>query len=214
MEAPKPNSYWYVIRSISGQEKKVKGYIETEIRREKKEDLLYQILIPTEHVYEVKHGKKIKKERSYLPGYIFAEFSEKAITLMSPDDEKPARKKSVSESTALEKVLNSELIQLIRDIPGVVGFLGEEKGKRPIRLREDEVRQIMGKADELSKSDETILAPFLPGEPVKIIDGAFSGFEAQVEEVNEEKKKLKVLVKIFGRNQMIELGFAQVEREF
>lgn len=207
-EVVKP-SYWYVIRSISGQEKKVKTYLESEIKRLKLEPYIQQILIPTEKIFEVKGGKKKTRERSFLPGYVFIEFSDKAITT-SLDAEAPRSKDGVG---VIEKNLNTEIIQTIKDVPGVVGFLGAEKGKKPIPLRETEINKILGKVDELKDQGETIENPFNVGEMVKVIDGAFNGFSAQIEEVHEDKKKLKVVVKIFGRNQLIELGFLQVERQ-
>jgi transcriptional antiterminator NusG len=211
MEDTEKNSHWYVLRSISGQEKKVKQYLESEIRRQGWESQVLQILIPTEKIFEVKNGKKKTRERSYLPGYIFIEFTDKAITTVA-EEENTKKKKTKEVEDVIQKTVNSEIIQIFRDVPGVVGFLGAEKGKHPIPLRESEINKILGKVDELKDQGEIIENPFIIGETVKIVDGAFNGFEAQVEEVNEEKKKLKVMVKIFGRNNLIELGFLQVEK--
>jgi transcriptional antiterminator NusG len=174
---------WYVIRAISGQEKKVKQYLESEIKRLGIESEINKILIPTEKVFTMRNGKKRTQERSFLPGYIL-----------------------------IEAELQPEIIQAIRDVPGVVGFLGMERGKEPIPLRESEVNKILGKVDELTDAEEVMENPFIVGETIKVMDGPFNGFTGIVEDVNEEKKKLKVMVKIFGRNTPVELNYLQVER--
>ncbi len=178
------NKKWYVVRAISGKEKKVKQLIENEIIRNGLEQYVAQILIPTEKVYQVRNGKKISKERSFFPGYIL-----------------------------IEADLIGEVPHTIKNVNGVIGFLGAEKGGDPLPLRQAEVNRILGKVDELAESEEEINIPFYVGENVKVIDGPFNGFSGVIEEVNEEKKKLKVMVKIFGRKQPLELSFLQVEKE-
>jgi len=173
---------WYVVRAISGKEKKVKEYMESEINRLKLEDYISQVLIPTEKVYSVRKGKKISKERNYLPGYVL-----------------------------IEAVLVGEIPHIIKNIPNVIGFLGS-KGE-PIPMRPAEVNRILGKVDELSEQNEEMNDPFIVGESVKVIDGPFNSFSGIIEEVNDEKKKLKVMVKIFGRKTPLELSFMQVEKE-
>jgi transcriptional antiterminator NusG len=173
---------WYVVRAISGKEKKVKEYMESEINRLKLEDYISQVLIPTEKVYSVRKGKKISKERNYLPGYVL-----------------------------IEAVLIGEIPHIIKSIPNVIGFLGS-KGE-PIPMRPAEVNRILGKVDELSDQNEEMNDPFIVGESVKVIDGPFNSFSGIIEEVNDEKKKLKVMVKIFGRKTPLELSFMQVEKE-
>ncbi|MFO8054849.1 MAG: transcription termination/antitermination protein NusG [Bacteroidales bacterium] len=175
---------WYVVRALSGSEKKVKKHIESEIKRLNLQDYIAQVLIPTEKVYQVRNGKKISKERNYFPGYVL-----------------------------IEADLVGEIAHYIREIPGVIGFLGASKGGKPIPLRQHEVNRILGKVDELSDSEEQLNVPFLVGETVKVIDGPFNSFTGTIEGVNEEKKKLKVMVKIFGRKTPLELGFTQVEKE-
>tara|TARA_Y100000589_G_scaffold320020_1_gene349334 strand:+ start:1706 stop:2257 length:552 start_codon:yes stop_codon:yes gene_type:complete len=175
---------WYVVRAISGKEKKVKQLIENEIVRNGLEQYVSQILIPTEKVYQIRNGKKISKERSFFPGYILVEAD-----------------------------LIGEVPHTIKNVNGVIGFLGAEKGGDPLPLRQSEVNRILGKVDELAESEEEITIPFYVGENVKVIDGPFNGFSGVIEEVNEEKKKLKVMVKIFGRKQPLELSFLQVEKE-
>ncbi len=175
---------WYVVRAISGQEKKIKQYIELEIKRNGLEDLVSQLLIPTEKVYQIRKGKKISKERNFFPGYIL-----------------------------LEAALVGELPHIIKNVPGVIDFLGSVKGGDPEPLRLTEVNRILGKVDELSEKGEEIVNPFTVGESVKVIDGPFNNFNAIIEEINEEKKKLKVMVKIFGRKTPLELSFMQVEKD-
>ena len=174
---------WYVVKTISGSEKKVKQYIENEIKHLGVENYVSQVLIPTEKVYQIRNGKKISKERNYFPGYIL-----------------------------IEAVLFGEISHTIRNLPGVLGFLGSKKGL-PEPLRQAEVNRILGKVDELSEKSEELNNPFIIGESVKVIDGPFNSFTGVIEEINEEKKKLKVMVKIFGRKTPLELSYMQVEKE-
>ena len=173
---------WYVVRAISGKEKKVKQYLESEINRLGINNLVPQVLIPTEKVYQVREGKKVSKERSYLPGYVL-----------------------------IEANLNSELEHIIKNITGVIGFLGS--AGTPVPLRTSEVNRILGKVDEMAEQGEHINVPYYVGESIKVMDGPFNGFNGVIEEVNEEKKKLKVMVKIFGRRTPLELNYMQVEKE-
>ncbi len=173
---------WYVVKAISGKEKKVKELIESEINYQHLSDYISQVLIPTEKIYQVRKGKKISKERNYFPGYVL-----------------------------IEALLVGEVAHILKNIPGVLGFLGS-KGE-PIPMRQSEVNRILGKVDELSEKGEEISEPFIVGESVRVIDGPFNSFSGIIEEVNEEKKKLKVMVKIFGRKTPLELSFVQVEKE-
>ena len=111
----------------------------------------------------------------------------------------------------IEALLEGEITHVIRNVPGVMGFLTEKNGD-PIPVRKAEVNRILGKVDELADLDEQINIPFILGENVKVIDGPFNGFDAIIEELNEEKRKLKVMVKIFGRKTPLELSFMQVEK--
>ncbi len=173
---------WYVVRAISGNEKKVKQYLDSEISRLGIQDYIAQVLIPTERVYQIRNGKKISKERNYFPGYVL-----------------------------VEAVLTGEIPHIIKNIPGVLGFLGTKGEAEP--MRESEVNRILGKVDELADQGEEINIPFIIGETVTVIDGPFNSFSGIIEEINEEKKKLKVMVKIFGRKTPLELGFMQVAKE-
>lgn len=175
---------WYVVRTIGGKEKKVKEYIENEISILNLQDYVSQVLIPTEKVYQLRKGKKISKERNFFPGYVL-----------------------------IEAALVGEIPHIIRNITNVIGFLGTEKGGDPTPMRLSEVNRILGRVDEIAEKSEEISVPFFVGEPVKVIDGPFNSFSGVIEEVNEEKKKLKVMVKIFGRKTPLELSFMQVEKE-
>lgn len=175
---------WYVLRAIGGKEKKVKEYVENEIIRLKLQDFISQVLIPTEKVYQIRNGKKISKERIFYPGYVL-----------------------------IEAILVGEIPHILKNIPNVMGFLGDPRTGDPIPLRTSEVNRILGKVDELVDSDEELNVPYYVGETVKVIDGPFNSFSGIIEEVNDEKKKLKVMVKIFGRKTPLELSFMQVEKE-
>ena len=175
---------WYVLRAVSGKEKKAKEYIESEISRLNLGDFVSQVLIPTEKTYQIRNGKKISKERNYFPGYIL-----------------------------IEAVMTGEIPHHLSNAPNVIGFLGAEKGGDPSPLRQSEVNRILGKVDELTEQGEEVNIPYIVGETVKVIDGPFNDFTGVIEEINEAKKKLKVMVKIFGRKTPLELGFMQVEKE-
>ncbi|MCB9189272.1 MAG: transcription termination/antitermination factor NusG [Flavobacteriales bacterium] len=175
---------WYVIRAISGKEKKVKDQLELEVERNNLSEFVSQILIPTEKVYQIRNGKKVSKEKAYLPGYVL-----------------------------IECALIGEVEHTIKSMNNVIGFLGGEKGGDPLPMRTAEVNRILGKVDELADSDAEMDIPFVVGESVKVTDGPFNNFNGIIEEVNEEKKKLKVMVKIFGRKTPLELSYLQVEKE-
>lgn len=175
---------WYVLRTVGGKEKKVKEYIDSEISNLGLQEYVSQVLIPTEKVFQVRNGKKISKERIFLPGYIL-----------------------------IEAALVGEIPHILRGITNVIGFLGDTKGGDPTPMRKSEVNRILGKVDELANKDEEINIPYFVGEMIKVTDGPFNGFTGVIEEVNAEKKKLKVMVKIFGRKTPLELSFMQVEKE-
>ena len=174
---------WYVLKALSGQEKKVKEQIESEVVHRNLQEYVSQVLIPTEKIYQIRNGKKISKERTFFPGYVL-----------------------------VEAALIGEVPHFLRNMPGVLGFLTEGNGD-PTPLRVSEVNRILGKVDELRDTDEENTNPFVVGEAVKVIDGPFNTFSGIIEEVNDEKKKLKVSVKIFGRKTPVELSFMQVVKE-
>lgn len=179
---------WYVVRAVSGQEKKAKAYLETEIARNKMEPYITEVLIPIEKVYEMRNGKKKIREKNFFPGYILvsADFS------------------------------HGETMHLIKSIPGVIGFLSNERGgadRVPAPMRQSEINRILGRVDESAEIDVQMDVSYVTGESVKVMDGPFSGFSGSIQEVFEDKKKLNVIVKIFGRNTPVELNYIQVEKE-
>lgn len=175
---------WYSLRVISGKERKIKERIDLEVKRSGWDSFITQVLVPTEKVYKIRGGKKVISERNILPGYILIE--------------------------ALPSKLSGEIVQSITNIPNVIHFLGRNQ---PIPMRTAEANRMLGKVDESQDAGESLIEPFIVGETVKIIDGPFSEFVGDIQEVNEEKKKLKVIVKIFGRGTEVELNFMQVEKQ-
>ncbi|MDR1225335.1 MAG: transcription termination/antitermination protein NusG [Prevotellaceae bacterium] len=177
---------WYVLRAIGGKEKKVKEYIDSEVKHMQLERFITQVLIPTEKVYQIRNGKKVTKERIFFPGYVLVEAN-----------------------------LVPEVQLVLSGIPNVIGFLGDgsKNSTAPVPLRQSEVNRMLGSVDEILDQDEQITIPYIVGEAVKVIDGPFNSFSGIIEEVNDEKKKLKVMVKIFGRKTPLELSFMQVEKE-
>ena len=177
---------WYDLRDISGKEGKIKTYLEKEINRSKLEKFIPEVMIPYEKVYVMRNGKKKIKERNYLPGYVLvsADFS------------------------------HGEVQHVIKNIPGVIGFLGSGTGSSrvPIPLRQSEINRLFGKFDGSNNEEEVMLSPFVIGEDVKVMDGPFSGFTGSIAQVFEDRKKVNVTVKIFGRNTPVELNYYQVEK--
>jgi transcription termination/antitermination protein NusG len=174
---------WYVVRAVSGQENKVKAYIETEINRLGMSDYISQVLVPTEKVVTVRDGKKIAKDKVYFPGYVM-----------------------------IEANLVGEIPHIIKSITSVIGFLGEVKGGDPVPLRNSEVNRMLGKVDEFAVNVDNQNIPYTIGETIKVVDGPFNGFNGTIEKINEDKRKLEVMVKIFGRKTPLELAFVQVEK--
>tara|TARA_Y100000385_G_C12844427_1_gene530258 strand:+ start:136 stop:693 length:558 start_codon:yes stop_codon:yes gene_type:complete len=184
MSEKSENKKWYVVRAVSGQENKIKTYIENEISRLGLGDYVDQVLVPTEKVIQIRNGKKVNKERTYFPGYIM-----------------------------IQANLSGEVPHIIKSIINVIGFLGETKGGEPVPLRQSEVNRMLGKVDELAlEADSNVAIPFTIGETVKVIDGPFNGFDGTIEKINEEKRKLEVMVKIFGRKTPLELSYMQVDK--
>ncbi len=173
---------WYVVRTFSGHENKVKTLLENEIAdNEQLRAKIQEILVPMEKVFEVKDGKKKSKTKNFFPGYI----------LVNAD-------------------LDNQVKEFILNTPSVMGFLGTRNNPNP--LQPEEVKRIVGRIsqDESSERMETI---FRTGDLVKIIDGPFNNFSGTVQEVNEEKMKIKVMVSIFGRKTPVEIDFVQAELE-
>lgn len=174
---------FYVLRAISGKENKVKEQLEGDMKNTDLGLYLYNVIIPTEKVVSQRNGKKIVKERPYLPGYI-----------------------------VIEATLVGDVAHRLRNTQNVIGFLGS-KGGTPEPLKKSEVDRILGRADDLKQSEGQYDVEFFAGEVVKVSDGAFSGCDAIVEEVFPSKHKLKVSVKMFGRKMPVDLSYSQVIKE-
>jgi transcriptional antiterminator NusG len=175
---------WYVLRVVSGKERKVKEYIDKEVSRPEYNNVVKQVFLPVEKVYKVQGGKKVMRERNYYPGYVMIEIQ--------------------------DGMLRDDLRETIKNTSNVIHFLGKE---HPIALRKSEVNKMLGKMDEMAEGGGTTMSePFIVGETIKIIEGPFNDFNGVIEEVNDEKKKLKVTVKIFGRSTPVELNYMQVEK--
>lgn len=180
---PAQDTKWYVIRVVSGKERKVKDYIDREVKINNWSKSVVQVLCPIEKIFKVVNGKKVLREKTLFPGYILLE--------------------------AIDGKLGDDIIHTVKNVTGVIHFLGKD---RPTSLRKSEVNKMFGKMDEVSEQGITYAEPYIIGETLKIIDGPFNDFNGTVEEVNEEKKKLKVVVKIFGRATPVELNYSQVEK--
>ena len=174
---------WYVLKAISGQENKVKNYIENEMKRLGFEQYVTQVVIPMEKVIQLRNGKKVPKEKPYYPGYLMVEAN-----------------------------LVGEIPHIIKNIPGVISFLSLTKGGDPVPMRKAEVNRMLGRMDELSEFAVETAIPFIVGENIKVIDGPFNGFNGTVEKLFEDKKKIEVSVMIFGRKTPMELSYMQVEK--
>jgi len=173
-------SNWYVLRVFSGHENKVKNLIDSRLaENELLSSRIFEVLVPTEKVFEVKDGKKRTKTRNFFPGYVL-----------------------------VNAELDNRAVDFLINTPSVMGFLST--GKKPVPLQPAEVKRIVGRItqNEDVERSETI---FRTGDFVKIIDGPFNNFSGFVEEVNEEKMKIKVMVSIFGRNTPVEIDFVQAE---
>lgn len=182
-QATEQDTKWYVLRIVSGKERKVKEHLDKEIKIYGWGNVILQVLCPVEKVFKVVNGKKVLREKTLFPGYIMME--------------------------ALDGKLNDTMIQGIQNVTNVIHFLGKE---HPIALRKSEVNKMFGKLDEVSEAGIGYAEPYIVGETIKIIDGPFNDFNGTIEEVNEEKKKLKIVVKIFGRATPVELNYSQVEK--
>ena len=184
----KDDSKWYVLRVVSGKERKVKEYLDKEVNRSGWSETIKQVFLPMEKVYKVQNGKKVMREKNYYPGYVLLEVA--------------------------NGKLNDDVVQHISSISNVMHFLTDGKGSKGniICLRKAEVNKMLGKVDEMSEQGITMNEPFIIGETIKIIEGPFNDFNGVIEEVNDDKKKLKVTVKIFGRSTPVELNYMQVEK--
>lgn len=189
---------WYVLRTAGGKEKKAKEYLEKEIEKSNLQNQVNQVLVPVEKKYTVKNGKRVSVEKLLFPGYVL-----------------------------IEAELSGDLQYIIRNmIPGMSGFLTENRAvvkkdddspavaeRIPIPLRDEEVRRILGEQDKQADSEGVTEVDYNIGDSVKITDGPFSGFDGTIDEIVEDRSKLKVIVMIFGRKTLLELNFNQVTKE-
>ncbi len=178
------NVKWYVIRCLNGKEKKCKAYIENEIEKQNLNQQFNRMVIPTKKEAYIKNGKKINRDVNYYPGYVL-----------------------------IEADLNGDIQHIIKETTGVINILSykDDKGKDvPSPLRMDEVYKFLGKVDEFLENKTILNHGFIIGENVTISEGPFTNFNAVIEEINSEKKKLKVSIKIFGRKTLVELEFSQI----
>ena len=174
---------WYSLRVISGKEKKIRERLEQEVQRSGWAEIITQVIVPSEKVYKIRNSKKVIMERNLLPGYLLVE--------------------------AIPSKFSGEIVQHINNMPDIIHFLGKHV---PLPMSQAEANRMLGKVDESLDAGETMIEPVIAGETVRIIDGPFNDFVGDIKEVNEEKKKLKVIVKIFGRGTDVELNFMQVEK--
>mgnify|MGYP002624555372 CR=1 FL=1 len=177
------NMKWYVLKSISGKEQKVKEYIETACRTADLDQFVSQVLIPTEKVVALRGGKRVVKEKVLLPGYVLVECN-----------------------------LTDECYPRLRNVPNVLGFLSTTRDQRPTPVRQAEINKLFG-TDEQVEETVFVEENFIVGDKVKVTDGPFNDFSGTVEEVMSDKKKLKVIVTIFDRQTPLELSFNQGVKE-
>ena len=174
--------HWYVLKAISGKEQKVKEYIELDMKNHGYEKYVPQVLIPVKRVEQMVRNKRVVKEVNMLPGYVL-----------------------------VEAMLVNEIPHMLRNTPGVLGFLGGTDNPSP--LRQAEINRMLGVDVDIDDVPQVLQTDFIQGESVRVVDGPFNGFNGVVEDVNADKQKLKVAVKIFGRVTPLELSFGQVEKE-
>ena len=186
------NTKWYCLRVVSNKERKLKERIDLEIDRNEWRGIVPNVIVPTEKVYKIRNGKKVIQERVLTPGYIFVEAGIR------------------STPTGIKSAMNGNVIQAITSIKDVIHFLGK---KNPIPMRDHEIHRILSQVDESSERGEALAVPFIEGEEIKVTDGPFKDFMGTIKDVNEEKKKLKIITKVFGRETEVELNFMQVEKQ-
>lgn len=183
---------WYCLRVVSNKERKIKERLDLELDRNNWRELVPNVVVPTEKVYKIRNGKKVIQERTLTPGYILVE----AYIKSTP--------------TGLKSTLDANIVQAITSIKDVIHFLGD---KNPIPMRDNEVKRILVKVDESTETGESLADPFYIGEEVKVVDGPFKEFMGAIKEINEDKKKLIIITKVFGRDTEVELNFVQVEKQ-
>jgi transcriptional antiterminator NusG len=174
---------WYIVHAYSNFEKKVAEDIENKAKQKGLSDRIEQIVVPTEKVVEVRRGKKVDAERKFFPGYVL-----------------------------MKAELNDAVISLVKNTPRVTGFLGEDKHTaKPMHITEKEAERILHQVQEGVERPKPSVT-FEIGEQVRVSDGPFASFNGSVQEVDEERARLKVEVSIFGRAVPVDLEFGQVEK--
>ena len=176
---------WYVLKAISGKEASVKEYIELDMKNHGYEHRVSQVLIPQENIIKVSaNNKRVPAKRNLLPGYVL-----------------------------VEAALDGEITHMLRNTPHVLGFLGGTDKPSPVRQAEVNRMLGLGTEDDEVVAEALVNVDYMVGESVKVNDGPFTGFDGIIEEVNADKQKLKVSVKIFGRVTPLELSFTQVSKD-
>jgi transcription termination/antitermination protein NusG len=184
-EAIQEGRSWYVIHTYSGYENKVKQNLEHRIQTMDAKDLIFQVVIPTEDEIEIRDGQRRTVARKIFPGYVLVQMID-----LKEDD-----------------IKSSQAWFVVRNTPGVTGFVGS--GTRPVPLEPPEVKRILR---QMRVEAPKVKVGFVIGQSVRIVDGPFQDFVGQVDDINLEKGKVKVLVSFFGRETPVELDFLQVER--
>jgi transcriptional antiterminator NusG len=187
MPAPSPENQWYVVHVLSGQEGRVRERILRQRESEEMGDFIFEVLVPTEMVSEIRRGKKTSTKRKFFPGYIIVN-----MNLLTPDNQ-----------------LVEKTWYFIKEMEGVIGFAGTKD--RPIPMRQSEVDGMLSQIKEREESVRPAIT-FEVGDTVKVADGPFQSQNGIVEEIDPERGKLRVAVTIFGRSTPVELEYWQVER--
>lgn len=184
---------WYVLRAIGGKEMKAKENIEAEVKRRGIENLVGEVVVPVEKVYTQRNGKKVLKEHVLFSGYVF-----------------------------VECILNKDTMAILPSVQYVLGFLTNSRPPKsgsgvvnikPQPMRREEVNRMIGRVDQVADDTQEEEVPFLVGEKVKVIDGSFANFSGEIEEIKEDRKKLIVMIAIFGRKTPLELNYSQVVKD-
>ena len=177
-EQPDDGRDWYVVHTYSGYENKVKANLERRVESMGMQDKIFRVFVPTEEEIEFKDGKKKITKKKVFPGYVL-----------------------------VEMVMSDDSWYVVRNTPGVTGFVGS--GTRPLPLEPEEVKAIL---KQLGFDEARPRVAFSPGDVVRVISGPFENFDGRIEEVNIERGKLKVIISMFGRETPVELDFEQVEK--
>ena len=173
---------WYIVHAHSGFENKVKQAILEKAAQQGLTEKIEEVVVPTEQVVEIRRGKKVQSDRKFFPGYVLVKME-----------------------------LNDQTWHLVKNVAKVTDFLGSVKGSRPVPIREEEANALFRQMTEGMEKPKRAIR-FETGESVKVIDGPFESFTGVVEEVDENREKIKVAVSIFGRPTPVELDYSQVEK--